>query len=145
MTSFGASSSAELDSLISSIVKTEDELAEENKHGWIKQPPPSICFQNCFKKTYAADYHNWKNIYPEYYWTIQKRRTLEAKIRRHQYKSEEELIDIENQIYKCNRHLSHIPNPRHIYSPNGSTHRPMNLNTLSATPAPAAIPCPTSG
>lgn len=127
-----------LDELISSIVKTEDELAEENKHGWIKQPPPLICFQNCFKKTYAADYHNWKNIYPEYYWTIQKRRTLEAKIRRHQYKSESELLDLEHQIYKCNKHLSHIPNPRQIY-------RPINLNTLSATPAPAAIPCAASG
>ena len=132
-----------LDELISSIVKTEAELDEENKHGWIKQPPPSICSQNCFKKTYAADYHNWKNIYPEYYWTIQKRRTLEAKIKRHQYKSELELLDLEYQIDKCDKHLSHISNPRQIYF--NQTHLPMNFNTLSATPAPAAIPCATSG
>ena len=104
----------DIDSLISSIVKTEDELIEENKHGWIKQPPPLICFQNCFKKTYAADYHNWKNIYPEYYWTIQKRRSLETKIKRHQYKDNDELIEIEQQIYKCNKRLSQTSNPRRL-------------------------------
>lgn len=104
-----------IDSLISSIVKTEDELAEEDKHGWIKQQPPIICFQNCFLKSYASDYHNWKNIYPEYYWTIQKRKSLEQKIKKHQYKSEEELLDLEHQIDKCNQHLLYVPNPRKIY------------------------------
>ena len=105
----------ELDSLILSIVKTEDELTEENKHGWIKQPPPTICFQNCFDKTFAIDYHNWKNIYPEYYWTLQRRRTFEQKIKKHQYKTEDELIVLERQIYKCNKRLSTVLNPRKIY------------------------------
>ena len=105
----------DIDLLIASIVKTDEELAEEDKHGWIKQPPPLVCFQNCFKYEYASDYHNWKNVYPEYYWAAQKRRVLEAKIKSKRYKGEEELNNIKKQIQSCNKHISHIPNPRKLY------------------------------
>ena len=154
-----------LNDLISSIVMTEDELSIENKHGWHTQSPPLICFQNCFSKSFAADPHNWKQVYPEYYWANQRHKSLETKIKRHQYKSESELADLNHQLYKCNKHLSTIPNPRRIYfarksdaacancsarnasheSAEFQTHLPINFNTLSATPAPAEIPCATSG
>ena len=146
-----------LNDLISSIVMTEDELSIENKHGWHTQSPPLICFQNCFSKSFASDPHNWKQVYPEYYWANQRHKSLETKIKRHQYKSESEFADLNHQLYKCNKHLSNIPNPRRIYfarhesdaqtacANSAEFHLPMNLNTLSATPAPADIPCATSG
>ena len=103
-----------LDSLISSIVKTEDELAEENKHGWIKQSPPLICFQNCFSKSFANNHHNWKQVYPEYYWTTQRQRHLKAKIKQHQYKDNNELANINKQIKSCENKLSQIAKPKLI-------------------------------
>ena len=82
--------SDELDTLISSIVKSESELAEESKHGWQHRSPPSICFNNCFPKSIAYDSSNWINLFPEYYWLNKKCEKLNNLIKRHYYKDESE-------------------------------------------------------
>ena len=101
-----------IDLLVQSIVKTDAELSIESKHGWLKQPPPLTCFNNCFKKEDAFNKNNQKNIYPEYYWTVQKLRLLRANIKRHKYANESELLDIKQQINKYEERLKTIPKPQ---------------------------------
>ena len=105
----------DIDSLISTIVKTDEEIAIENKHSWIKHEPPLICFNNCFNKSEAANPHNWKNIFPEYYWLAQRRRTLMSKIKHRQYQDDNELAELQQQIKSINQRISTTANPREMF------------------------------
>lgn len=75
----------EVDLSILSIVKTNEELIEENKHGWYDKPPPLTCYYNCFKKSDALKPVNYKIIFPEYYYTYRILNRLKDKYKHQRY------------------------------------------------------------
>lgn len=103
-----------LDELISSVVKTPEEIEEENKHSWLKLQPPTCCFENCFKRDAALNPHNWKNIFPEYYWLYRKKRNAKQQIKQHKYKSDEELQALQRSVEKYNELIESVMNPNKL-------------------------------
>lgn len=109
-------SSIDIDELVQSIVKTPDEIALENKHGWIKQPTPAVCHQNCFNKTYALTARNWKNIFPEYYWLEQRKKSIEHQIRQLSLNTNDEqaLEALNAKLDNVKQQLSLVASPHHV-------------------------------
>lgn len=121
-----------IDTLISSIVKNSDEIEAENRHGWKHLSPPSCCFNNCFKKTDALDESNWINIYPDYYWTMNKYNLLKKKIEDKLYRDEGEHEYWLKLLQKYIQYINQIQ-------------RPINFKPLSIAPPAASIPAAIPG
>ena len=100
----------------SDIVKTPEEIAIEDRHEWIKFDAPICCFMNCFKREVAMDKHNWKEIFPEYYWLNQRKRTIERNIKQQKYKDNNELRMLENNLRHIKQLISETMNPNLIKS-----------------------------
>lgn len=105
----------DIDILIQSIIKTPEELKEEERHEWIKQPPPLICFQNRFDKQIALQPRNYKHIYSEYYWLNQRKKNIENKIKKNKYETLEELESLNKALRDIKNELKTVPNPHQIH------------------------------
>lgn len=103
-------SSTTLDILIQSIIKTPDEIIEENRHDWVKKQPPTSCFQNRFNKSDALMPHNWKNIYPEYYWLSQRKKNIKRKLTKPDL-TPDEITTLNDSLKEINYQLKQTATP----------------------------------
>lgn len=102
-----------LDELISTLIKSDEEIEIENNHGWEKNSAPLACFTNCFCKEYADNQHNWKEIYPEYYWTIKRIKNIKRRIKRLKVDTVDELIELQEQLSEYRLSIRYMYNPTH--------------------------------
>lgn len=84
--------------IINDCVKTQEEIDEENKHGWEKLDPPQCCFINMFPKEYALNPDNEINVFPEHFWLKRNIRLLKQRIKQHRYKDDGEREYFERKI-----------------------------------------------
>lgn len=103
----------DIDILIQSIIKTPDEIIEENRHDWVKKPPPTACFQNRFNKSDALMPHNWKNIYPEYYWLSQRKKNIKRKLTKPDL-TPDEITSLNESLKEINYQLKQTSTPHQI-------------------------------
>ena len=129
------SSLMDIDTIISEMIKTPEELDNESKHGWIHRSPPLVCFNNCFPKSFAENPSNWIDVYPEYYWLNNKCEKLNIKIEQQLYRNESERKYWLKLIQKYRNEMNKL-----------LPYRPMNDNPLSIASdtllTPAAAPGP---
>lgn len=131
-------SSTNLDVLIQSIVKTNDELEAERLHAWNQLPPPRCCFNNCFTKEEACNKHNRRDIYAEYNYLCQKRKN----IRKIMKNKEEKYVNDMTRLMRIDNYYTCLINQCVNKPP---YHLPIAVSTLSATPPAVCIPAAISG
>ena len=114
------------------IVKTPQEIAAENKHGWDNISAPMCCFNNCFKREEALKPSHWKNIYPEYYWIMRRKRKVQTKIKQHDYHDDDELKGLFRSLAYIEEYIKGIQ-------------RPINRRPLSTIPLTLSATAAASG
>ena len=98
----------------SELIMSPQEQEETFSHGWIKRPPPPICFNNVFK---LSDAHNPKLkpiVFTEYYYLEKRYNHFKTRIEKNDYKDDAELAYLTKMKNRLSDEMSCVANPNDL-------------------------------